>query len=64
MTRMKSYLLVHRQTGTALPGYRVLAATPEEISTANQNLTRTHAQYRYVSEALCPRESRLTNSSL
>jgi hypothetical protein len=45
---MRAYLLMHRTTGTVLPGYRVTAAQEEEIHQANHRLRRRGSEYRFV----------------
>lgn len=45
---MRAYLLMHRVTGTVLPGYRVTAAAEDEILRANNRLRRRGSDYRFV----------------
>lgn len=45
---MRAYLLMHRITGTVLPGYRVTSAAEDEILHANNRLRRRGSEYRFV----------------
>lgn len=45
---MRAYLLMHRATGTVLPGYRVTSAAEDEIQQANHRLRRRGSEYRFV----------------
>lgn len=51
---MASFRLMHRATGVVLSGYCVLSATPQEIDTANHNLSRSGSCFRYIDEATIP----------
>jgi hypothetical protein len=48
---MASFRLMHRATGVVLSGYVVLSATPQEIESANSNLSRNGSSYRYIETA-------------
>jgi hypothetical protein len=48
---MASFRLMHRATGVVLSGYVVLSATPQEIESANANLSRNGSSYRYIESA-------------
>jgi hypothetical protein len=45
---MASFRLMHRATGVVLSGYVVLSATPQEIETANRNLSASGSCFRYI----------------
>ena len=51
---MASFRLMHRATGVVLSGYCVLSATPQEIDTANHNLSRSGSCFRYIDESTIP----------
>lgn len=44
----RAYLLMHKVTGTCLPGYRVNAAQQQEIDQANHRLAKRGSDYRFV----------------
>jgi len=45
---MASFRLAHRQTGTVIAGYRVTAASEDEIAKANWRLRENGSSYRFV----------------
>lgn len=60
---MARYRLMHCATGTVLPGYVLMEATPEEVSAGNHRLKQVGCQHRYVIDMHAPALEELVQSS-